>query len=251
MQETTRDGAHSQENNEALNACDEGDWEAQEAINRAAIAKKHGFKPCGGFAPSVPSKTPPLSKAEQEKDKARRAKALQAWLDEALPKTVTEKIAPDQSPVASGGLDDVIQSIKDGCLSEVPEPTEPQTAPTPVANAVESVRQRGPRRPMAPRTMPHGNSMGVWIPREVWEDSKFESTDERILYLEVNHLDRENGCTATNRHFATYLGCSIQTIRDMIQEMTERGIFTCRYPSRRSRIIHVVGGRQDYSRHRF
>jgi hypothetical protein len=161
---------------------------------------------------------------------------------------------------ASNDFDDTFQSIKDEYWSEVPEPTEEVPTPQPTeaaglspegTSSPAAVRQRGPRRPIASRSMPHGNSTGVWIPREVWEDPRFESTDERILYLEVNHLDKEDGCTATNRHFAEYLGSSTQTIRDMIQDMTARDIFTCSYPNRRSRIIHVVGGRQDYSRHRF
>jgi len=54
--------------------------------------------------------------------------------------------------------------------------------------------------------MPDRRCTGVWIPKEVWEDPRFQSTDERIIFLEVNHLDQEEGCTAKNKHFADFLG---------------------------------------------
>ncbi len=66
----------------------------------------------------------------------------------------------------------------------------------------------------------------------MYEDPRFESFNEMILYLEINHLDQENGCTAKNKHFADYLGCNVQTVQDMIRSMTKRGIFLCVYPSR-------------------
>jgi len=95
------------------------EWNAQDAIEKAKIAEEHGFKPWGGFAPTAPSKTAPVSKEEQ----ARPEKELQAWLNEGLPKKATETIAAGQSPVACGGLDDVLQSIKNEYCTEVPEPT--------------------------------------------------------------------------------------------------------------------------------
>lgn len=136
-----------------------------------------------------------------------------------------------------------------------PEPGPgPQPTPTAAQAVQEAVRtaakQRGPRKPGPGRKMPHRNCRGVWIPREVWEDGRFQTTDERILYLEVNHLDQEDGCIAKNQHFADYLGCSVQSVQDMIHSMTMRAIFICSYPSRTTRILHIAGGRRSYPRHR-
>lgn len=131
------------------------------------------------------------------------------------------------------------------------EPRAAASAPNPVVQAIEAaLRQHRPRRPAPTRRLPHGSCTGVWIPKAVYEDLRFESHSEMILYLEVNHLDQEEGCKAKNKHFANYLGCSVQTVQDMIRAMTERGIFICSYPNRRSRVIHIAGGRKDYSRHR-
>jgi hypothetical protein len=132
------------------------------------------------------------------------------------------------------------------------EPEGTQTAAEAVAQAVRAaaVRQRRSRTPSPPRKLPHGSCTGVWIPKEVYEDPRFESFNEMILYLEVNHLDQEDGCTAKNKHFADYLGCSTQTVQDMIHSMTMREIFICIYPSRTTRIIHIAGGRRSFPPHR-
>jgi hypothetical protein len=195
-------------------------WQTREYAE--GFKSRHGKYPSGYDPEASPEIERP--KTENSSDSARH------WISDFRPSVQEEEKEPREPPLETQA--------------------EPQTA-TEGTRLRTAVRHRGPRRRIAPRAMPHGNCTGVWIPREIWEDTRFESTDERILYLEVNHLDREDGCTATNRHFAEYMGCSTQTVRDMIQDMTEQGIFTCSYPSRRSRIIHVVGGRQDYSRHRF
>jgi hypothetical protein len=90
----------------------------------------------------------------------------------------------------------------------------------------------------------------VWIPKAVYEDRIFESLTEMLLYLEVNHLDNENGFIARNQHFAEYLGCNVQTIQDMIRSMAERGILFCVYPGRTRRVIHIARGKRSYPRHR-
>jgi hypothetical protein len=128
------------------------------------------------------------------------------------------------------------------------EPTpEPEPESSPVVKATKAaIRRHRARTPTPQRRVPHRSCTGVWIPKQVYEDPRFASLNEIVLYLEINHLDHEDGCTARNQHFADFLGCSIQTIQDM----TERKILSCIYPSRRTRIIHIAGGRRSYPRHR-
>jgi hypothetical protein len=148
-------------------------------------------------------------------------------------------------------LEDTYESIIAEYSTDQIPVTEANTAAEDVEEQVHKASQKPrPRKPTPARRLRHKSSTGVWIPREVYEDPRFESVNEMILYLEVNYLDQEKGCTAKNKHFAEYLGCSVQTIQDMIQEMTRRSIFECSYPSRTSRVIHVVGGRRSYPRHR-
>jgi hypothetical protein len=132
-----------------------------------------------------------------------------------------------------------------------PEPVAAQTADTPITNTKETaVRKHRSRRPAPARKLPHGHCTGVWIPKAVYEDPRFESLTEMLLYLEINHLDNENGCIARNQHFAEYLGCNVQTIQDMIRSMAEREILLCVYPSRTRRVIHIAGGKKAYPKHR-
>jgi hypothetical protein len=239
MQKTTREDA-SAAIDEALSAWDEDKWEAQEAVNRAAFAKEVGAVPWSGFNTPAPPKVATVSKERKEA-------ALKRWLDAPL-----EPLATNVSAPALAALIPKESTHEFGKCQTPAEPERTETAPSSaVVTAIEAaVRQHRPRRPTPTRRLPHGSYTGVWIPKAVYEDPRFESHAEIILYLEVNHLDQEEGCKAKNKHFADYLGCSVQTVQDMIHAMTEREIFTCCYPTRRSRVIHIAGGRRDYSRHR-
>jgi hypothetical protein len=209
-----------------------------------------------------------------------QAKSPEDDIDEAWNQSRQERETQNEP---GNNLEDTFQSLLDEYCSEptvaaapeaeaepTPQPAADakRVATSPVVKAIETdlnpvldsvtsqskidtaVRQRGRRQPTPARKLPHGGCTGVWIPREVYEDPRFQSFNEMILYLEVNHLDQEDGCTAKNQHFADYLGCSTQTIQDMIRDTTKKEIFACVYPSRTSRIIHVAGGRKSYPRHR-
>ena len=125
-----------------------------------------------------------------------------------------------------------------------------EAEPQPTDEAEPVVRKHRQRRPAPPRKLPHGGSTGVWIPKAVYEDPRFESLTEMLLYLEINLLDNTDGCIARNQHFAEYLGCNVQTIQDMIRSMAEREILFCVYPSRTRRVIHIAGGKKTYPKHR-
>mgnify|MGYP003553470699 FL=1 len=49
---------------------------------------------------------------------------------------------------------------------------------------------------------------GVWIPKEVWLDTRLNALDKVIL-MEIDSLDQgEKGCYASNEHLATFCQCS-------------------------------------------
>jgi hypothetical protein len=127
MDETIHQGINCQETDEA-SAWDE--WETQEAINKAAIAKEHGFKPWAGFGPAAKSKTPPLSRAEQEESKARQQEGLQRWLNEGLPEGVSVATTPEEVPEQRPGNNPPVQAAG------------PQTAAEAVQEAVDTASSR-------------------------------------------------------------------------------------------------------------
>lgn len=62
---------------------------------------------------------------------------------------------------------------------------------------------------------------GVWIPKEVWV-SKELSLMEKALLVEIDSLDNENHCYASNAHFAEFLDCSIPTVSRGIKKLEDR-----------------------------
>ena len=54
---------------------------------------------------------------------------------------------------------------------------------------------------------------GVWIPREVYLNKKLTYI-EKILYVEISSLDNENGCFASNKYLAEFIGVSITSINN-------------------------------------
>lgn len=66
---------------------------------------------------------------------------------------------------------------------------------------------------------------GVWVPREVWLNGELGWT-EKMLLVEIESLDNENGCFASNEHFATFFGLSKNRISKMVSTLKEKGYIT-------------------------
>ena len=48
---------------------------------------------------------------------------------------------------------------------------------------------------------------GIWIPREIWLASELTLL-EKIFLVEINFLDNEQNCYASNAYFAEFFGIS-------------------------------------------
>jgi len=46
--------------------------------------------------------------------------------------------------------------------------------------------------------------LGVWIPKEIWEDRNL-TPQQKMLLIEITYLDGENGCSATNKELSELL----------------------------------------------
>tara|TARA_R100001244_G_scaffold19724_3_gene20553 strand:+ start:2332 stop:3033 length:702 start_codon:yes stop_codon:yes gene_type:complete len=60
--------------------------------------------------------------------------------------------------------------------------------------------------------------LGIWIPREIYLNQKLNWTD-KILVVEINSLDNERGCFASNEYFAEFLSVSTTTISTSISKL--------------------------------
>ena len=80
---------------------------------------------------------------------------------------------------------------------------------------------------------------GVWIPREIWL-SRDLSLMEKVLFVEIDSLDNERGCFASNRHFAAFFGVSDRQIRTYLNSLREKGFITITVRNRNERVIRVA-----------
>lgn len=63
---------------------------------------------------------------------------------------------------------------------------------------------------------------GVWIPKEIWLDERLNALDKMIL-TEINSLDGEDGCFASNQYIAEFCQCSEAKVSKSIALLIDLG----------------------------
>jgi len=66
---------------------------------------------------------------------------------------------------------------------------------------------------------------GVWIPKEVWLDEKL-TWMEKLLLVEIDSLDKEKGCFASNKYFAEFFQLSPSRISELVSQLVCKGYIT-------------------------
>lgn len=66
---------------------------------------------------------------------------------------------------------------------------------------------------------------GIWIPKEIWLDKEL-SWIEKFLLVEIESLDNEQGCWASNDYFASFFGVSKDRISKLISGLNKKGYIT-------------------------
>ena len=62
---------------------------------------------------------------------------------------------------------------------------------------------------------------GVWIPRAIWL-SKDLTLQEKVLLVEINSLDNDKGCFASNSYFSDFFGLSKSRISQVIKSLNTK-----------------------------
>ena len=62
---------------------------------------------------------------------------------------------------------------------------------------------------------------GVWIPKEIWLDNEI-TWMEKLLLTEINSLDNEDGCIASNQYFARFFRVSPRQISKYVSRLEEK-----------------------------
>lgn len=68
---------------------------------------------------------------------------------------------------------------------------------------------------------------GVWIPREIWLNTELSIT-EKVLLVEIDSLDNEEGCFASNEYLAKFIGISKDRVSKLISGLSKKGYLTTR-----------------------
>ncbi len=63
---------------------------------------------------------------------------------------------------------------------------------------------------------------GVFIPKEIWLSPELTPT-EKLVWAEINSLDREFGCVVNNNHFRTMFHLSERQVQRHIKSLKEKG----------------------------
>lgn len=59
---------------------------------------------------------------------------------------------------------------------------------------------------------------GIWIPKEIWLIDEINVL-EKVLLIEIDSLDNDFGCIASNEYFANFLGISETRVSQMISNL--------------------------------
>lgn len=62
---------------------------------------------------------------------------------------------------------------------------------------------------------------GVWIPKAIWLSTEL-TLQEKVFLVEINSLDNEDSCFASNEYFAEFFGLSKSRVSEVINMLIEK-----------------------------
>lgn len=80
---------------------------------------------------------------------------------------------------------------------------------------------------------------GVWIPKKYWLDEDL-SAMEVLFMAEIESLDGDDGCFASNTHFAEFFGVSAGRVSQIINSLKDRGYLEISYNKKGKQVLNRV-----------
>lgn len=77
---------------------------------------------------------------------------------------------------------------------------------------------------------------GIWFPASVWLDGNLTAIEKFIL-MEIDSLDGEKGCYASNDYLANFCQCSTRTVTQAISKLKELGYIRVKSFDGRKRVM--------------
>ena len=78
---------------------------------------------------------------------------------------------------------------------------------------------------------------GIWVPKEIYINDQLNWT-EKILFIEIDSLDNNKGCFASNAYFADFIGVSETRISKSISHLKELNLIYQDAFNGRERTLH-------------
>jgi hypothetical protein len=92
---------------------------------------------------------------------------------------------------------------------------------------------------------------GVWIVKEIWENKDL-TWMEKLFFVEIDSLDNENNCFASNKYFADFFNLSISRVSQIINELKNKGFIDISYIREgrqiKKRVLSILKGGIQYSK---
>lgn len=69
---------------------------------------------------------------------------------------------------------------------------------------------------------------GIWIPAEIWLNEELTLL-EKVFLVEIDSLDNETGCFASNEYFSKFFKLSKNRCSEVIKSLEKKGLITIKY----------------------
>lgn len=69
---------------------------------------------------------------------------------------------------------------------------------------------------------------GIWIPKEIWLSTDLKVM-EKLILVEIDSLDNEDGCFASNEHFSKFFSLSKNRCSEIIKSLEQKGYIKIEY----------------------
>lgn len=80
---------------------------------------------------------------------------------------------------------------------------------------------------------------GVWIPKEVWLNEDL-SIMEKLFLVEIDSLDNDKGCYASNKYFADFFNISKGRCTQVIKSLERKGLVEIEYERDGKEIVRRI-----------
>jgi hypothetical protein len=80
---------------------------------------------------------------------------------------------------------------------------------------------------------------GVWIPAPIWLNKSINIM-EKVFLVEIDSLDNDNGCFASNAYFSDFFGITKGRCSQIIKSLKDKNFISIEYTKEGQQIIHRI-----------